>query len=207
VMMHASTLSEIKPHRPLTRLLHWCVFVLVLVAAASIITRGYIDSSPERKLLLHIHHSAGLAVLGLMLARLAWRLIARVGALQEQPLLVRIGATFTHTALYLTLFALPILGWLTSDAFGQQLHFLGAIQVPALIGRNRGLGDALQDWHCNLAWLLLTLVSAHIGAALWHHFLRGDGVLRSMAPFFRRPVRDDRATLRLADATQAGQYE
>jgi cytochrome b561 len=41
-----------------------------------------------------------------------------------------------------------------------------------------------------VAWLLLVLVIAHVAAALWHHFLRGDGVMRSMAPFRRGPARD-----------------
>jgi cytochrome b561 len=175
--------SELRLHKPLTRMLHWSVFILVLIAAGSIITRAYIDSSMERKLLLTIHQSTGLAILGLTLVRLAWRHIARVGALHVQlPRAVRVGSSAAHAALYIALFALTILGWLTSSAFGQRLR-LGAIALPALIGRDRDLGDNFQAWHADLAWILLILVLGHVGAALWHRFQCRDGVLRSMAPF------------------------
>ena len=32
-----------------------------------------------------------------------------------------------------------------------------------------------------LAWLLLIMVAGHIGVALFHHFVKKDGVLRRMA--------------------------
>jgi cytochrome b561 len=181
---------EFRLHRPLTRLLHWCVFVLVIVAAGTIIARGLVGGSAERKLLLVIHQSAGLAVLGLTVVRMAWRLGAQLGALHAQlPLAMRIGATATHAALYFTVLALTVLGWLTSNACARPLSFFCVIPLPALIGRDRSLGDDLQEWHSDVAWLLLLLVIAHVAAALWHHFLRGDGVMRSMAPFRRGPTR------------------
>jgi len=174
-------------HKPLTRLLHWSVFMSLLIAAGSIIARVYVDGSTERQLLLKIHQSAGLAVLGLTLMRLVWRPFAQVGILHSRlPPALRISGAVGHAALYLAVLALTLLGWLTNDAFGHRLHFLGVIEMPALIGRNRDLGDDLQSWHGNLAWLLLILVLGHIAAALWHHFYRRDDVLRSMAPFIPR---------------------
>jgi cytochrome b561 len=178
-----SSVHDFRIHRPLTRALHWAVFVLVLVAAGAIIARSCVESSAERKELLHLHQSVGIAVLGLMLVRLGWRLFARVGALHNLPPETRISALVAHATLYATLFALPILGVLTSNAFGRPVSFLGVFPLPSLIERDRDLGDYLQEWHSGLAWVLLVLVILHVAAALWHHFLRGDGVLRSMTPF------------------------
>ena len=175
--------TDLRRHRPLTRLLHWCTFILVVIAAGAIITHGYVGGSAERKLLLHLHQGAGVAVLGLTLLRLTWRPFTRTGVLHaNMPAPMRIGAATTHAALYITLLALTLLGWLTTNAAGQTLGLFG-IELPTLIGRNRDLRDELQEWHADLAWLLCTLVITHVAAALWHHYRRRDGVLRSMAPF------------------------
>src|SRR5258708_20861469 len=94
-------------HRPLPRLLHWSVFLLVLVATAAILTRCCVGDSFERKQLLCIHQSAGLAVLGLMLVRVVWRAIALYGATHTGlPRAMRIGAPAVHPPLYVTLFPL-----------------------------------------------------------------------------------------------------
>ena len=172
--------TDLRRHRPLTRLLHWCTFILVVIAAGAIITHGYVGGSAERKLLLHLHQGAGVAVLGLTLLRLTWRPFTRTGVLHaNMPAPMRIGAATTHAALYITLLALTLLGWLTTNAAGQKLGLFG-IELPTLIGRNRDLGDELQEWHADLAWLLCALVITHVAAALWHHYRRRDGVLRSI---------------------------
>ncbi|RBJ88056.1 cytochrome b, partial [Xanthomonas oryzae pv. oryzae] len=44
------------------------------------------------------------------------------------------------------------------------------------------LGDTLGTWHLNAAWALLALVLLHIGAALWHHLVLRDGLLRRVLP-------------------------
>jgi cytochrome b561 len=163
------------------------VLAFVLIAAGAMIARTYAEAPAERTLWLTIHQSAGIFVLGLTLIRLVWRWWARVGEGHDAlPLAIRIGATIGHTSLYVVLLALTVVGWLTSNAFGRPLIFLGVVPLPALMGRDRSLGDDMQAWHGDFAWLLLILVLVHVGAALWHHFLCGDGVLRSMAPFRRR---------------------
>lgn len=170
-------------HHGLTRLLHWCTFLTVVIAAAIIVIRSYAGDSSERRFLLHLHQEAGLVVLVLTLMRLMWRPLSRSrSARTKAPPAMRLGAAVVHASLYLTLPALTILGWLTSDASGHRLRVFD-FELPALIGRDRDLGDRLQEWHNNLAWLLLALVSAHIAAALWHHFWLRDGILRRMAPF------------------------
>jgi cytochrome b561 len=58
--------------------------------------------------------------------------------------------------------------------------------LPTIIGADEDLADRLQDLHVDAAWALLALVCLHIGAALWHHFVLRDGVLRRMLPARRR---------------------
>jgi cytochrome b561 len=173
-------------HHPVTRVLHWSVLAFILIAAGSMIARACAEESAACRFWLTVHQSAGIVVLGLTLIRLVWRRLARVGAVRDAlPRAIRIGAAFGHASLYLVLLALIAAGWLTTNAFGRPLLFLGTVSLPALIGRDRNFGDDLQAWHAELAWLLLILVLAHVGAALWHHFVCRDGVLRSMTSLRR----------------------
>ena len=171
-------------HKPVTQALHWLSFVCVSLAALAITLRAFIETSEDRKLLLALHESAGILVLALTLVRLIWRLVGGVGAVHSRfPRAARIGATGGHTMLYFTLIALTLLGWLTGNAFGQRPRLFGVWPLPALIERDRDLGDSLQAWHTDAAWVLLVLVLGHVTVALWHHFIWRDGVLTSMTPF------------------------
>jgi len=174
-------------HHPFTRFLHWTTFALLIVAAASVCAREFIEYQAARQLLLAIHEWTGLAVPALILPRLAWRLYANIGRLHAtMSPRTRIAAALGHYALYATTLALPVLGWLTANAYGQTLRLFDVLPLPALMARDRDLGYGLQDWHVNAAWVLLALVLGHVAAALWHHYIRRDNVLRSMQPYLRR---------------------
>jgi cytochrome b561 len=174
-------------HHPFTRFLHWTTFALLIVAAGSVCARAFIEYQPARQLLLAIHEWTGLTVLALILLRLAWRLYANIGRLHAtMSPRTRIAAALGHYALYATTLALLVLGWLTANAYGQTLRLFGLLPLPALMARDREFGYGLQDWHADAAWVLLALVLGHVAAALWHHYIRRDNVLRSMQPYLRR---------------------
>ena len=40
----------------------------------------------------------------------------------------------------------------------------------------------IKPWHANLAFLLAGLVLLHVAAALKHHFIDRDGLIRRMSP-------------------------
>jgi cytochrome b561 len=136
--------------------------------------------------LLEGHRHFGLFVLMLFLARVALRI--RLGKLPHDaqvPKFVRIAAGLTHIALYALLLTLPLLGWALSNAEDKPVHLFG-LTLPALVSADEDLADTLQAWHLNAAWVLLGLVSLHVAAALWHHFVLRDETLRRMLPKRRR---------------------
>jgi len=172
-----------RQHHPFTRILHWTTFALLIAATVSICVREFIEGQATRRLLLALHESTGLIVLALIALRLAWRAYARVGRLHAtMSPRTRIAAALGQYAMYATTLALPVLGWLTANAYGQTLRLFGLLPLPTLMARDRELGNGLQDWHVDAAWLLLALALGHIAAALWHHYIRRDSVLRSMQP-------------------------
>lgn len=170
-------------HRSIIIVLHWLTVGLILLGVAAILTRETIESREGRQWLLDFHRSMGLAVFAISVVRLALRHWLQAGKVNTGlPRILAFLSAATHAALYLLLIAIPLLGWAQSSASGRAVNLFWSISLPPLVGRDRDLAETLGEWHEMAAWALLTLVLAHAGAALWHHFFRRDHVLRSMLP-------------------------
>lgn len=165
--------------------MHWLTVLFVLVAVTLVLLREVVDGRTARQWLLEGHRHFGLLVLVLFALRVALRL--RLGRLpaEDASRLLRLAGGLTHVALYTLLLALPLLGWAYSNSMAKPVHFFGAT-LPPLVSPDPDLADTLGAWHVDAAWALLGLVLLHIAAALWHHFVRHDGVLRRMLPQRRR---------------------
>jgi cytochrome b561 len=72
-----------------------------------------------------------------------------------------------------------------SSAANYPVTLFGWFQFPALVGENHDLHERLEDVHEALFYALLTVVVLHVVAALYHHLVLKDGVLRRMLPFAR----------------------
>ena len=104
----------------------------------------------------------------------------------------RRAAEATHVLLYLLMLVVPLSGWLMSSAKGFQTVWFGVLPLPDLVGKDKALGDLLQEVHEVLNFTLAGLVLAHLGAALKHHFIDRDDVLARMLPFLSRPATGDK---------------
>lgn len=178
-------MSSTTPSRyaPLLRWLHWILFVLVLVAYAAINLRGtFPRGSAARADALGAHVLAGIAVLLLVLPRLAARVVGTTPPIL--PPLDRWSALLskvTHLALYVFLIVQPILGIVTLQLAGKPVTFLGMSVLPAFFGPgNRELADQWEDIHGVVGNVFYFVIGLHILAALWHHFGRKDNTLRRM---------------------------
>jgi cytochrome b561 len=170
-------------HHNLTIALHWTTFGIIVLAVCSVLLRDVVEASEVRLLLLNLHRSMGVAILLLVVARLITRFrISSEHVSVSLPKGIRLVSLAAHAMLYLFLLALPITGWLFSNAAGKAVSLFGLVDLPALIAKNRDVADQLGGVHETLAWLFIALISAHAGAALWHHYWRKDHVLRSMLP-------------------------
>jgi len=178
-------------HHPVTRSLHWATFASLMVAAVAACSREFVVDRATNQLLLAMHEWSGLAVLAVIVLHLAWRACGCVGRRRAaMPRGARIHAMLGHGVLYTMTLILPVLGWLTANAYNQRPVLFGLLPLPTLIERDRELGYALQDWHIDAAWLLLALLLGHVTVALWHHYIRRDNVPRSMQPYRRQRRRN-----------------
>jgi cytochrome b561 len=70
-----------------------------------------------------------------------------------------------------------------SSARGFPVSWFGFFQLPDLVPKNKTLYDVFLGTHEALQWVLYTVVALHVLAALKHHFMLKDNVLKRMLPF------------------------
>ena len=90
-------------------------------------------------------------------------------------------AKLAHLALYGLMIGLPLLGWLTLSAAGKPIPFFG-LELPALLSPDKNLAGDIKEIHETVAELGYWLIGLHAAAALFHHYVRRDDVLRRMLP-------------------------
>jgi cytochrome b561 len=132
-----------------------------------------------------LHESAGLTILFVALARLAWRRLSPPPSLpNDMPKLMRTTSTAVHHALYALLILQPLLGFLATNAWGFPMRgataYLGFIELPKFMEAWEGLAKILSLLHSIGGWLLVVLIALHIAGALFHHAIRRDGTLMRM---------------------------
>jgi cytochrome b561 len=72
-----------------------------------------------------------------------------------------------------------------SSAANYPVTLFGWFQFPALVSENHDLHESLEEVHEVLFILMVAVAVVHIVAALYHHFVLKDSVLRRMLPFSR----------------------
>lgn len=161
--------------------LHWTIAALVLF---NLIVGLFHESLLKGLPLMPAHKAIGIIVLVLTLARIAWRLMHRPPALPADIRGWERGAAHgVHWALYALMLLLPISGWVMSSnpARPRPIDFFGLFEIPVLPASGAMAGGA-HEAHEILGLMMAALVVLHIAAALRHHFLLKDNVLRRMMP-------------------------
>lgn len=162
---------------------HWIVALLIIV----MLVMGYfLDDFPAsiQEMAYNTHKSIGIIILALVILRLGWRWMnVQPGYSTALPHFYKIFIRLAHYAIYLTIILIPLSGWVMATAAGHVPHFLGWVYFPMPgISPNEQLAGEAFQLHNTLAIIVIVLVSIHIFAALFHHFILGDTVLRRMLP-------------------------
>lgn len=172
--------SQPRHFAPLARLLHWLMALLII--AMLFIGTGMVASvSARHEWLIHLHKPLGIAILLLVLARLWVRFYTRQPPLPaDLPGWQVLAAKVSHVLLYALMLSLPLLGWGMISAAGDPVMLGSSLQLPAILPANAQLFAVLRKAHGYLAYLLFFTVLLHLAAALFHGWVRRDGVLQSM---------------------------
>ncbi len=167
---------------------HWWTFVLVavqFVLGIVMLVRaswlGIWDFTTNTA--YSAHKLLGVIVFLVVVARLLYR--ARRGAPADEPSLEpwqKRVSHLTHWAIYALLIIVPLIGW-----FGVQLYpaldVFGLFSLPAVVPPDNAASVWVLRLHAIAAFVLAFLLIMHTTAALYHHFIRGDGVLARMLPW------------------------
>ncbi|MDR3498031.1 MAG: cytochrome b [Parvibaculum sp.] len=162
---------------------HWIIVVLI---AAMLYGAWTIDSvpKPDRLAVMQKHAGIGIIILILMASRLAWRLRHPAPALPSgMPRWQEIASKATHHGLYFLVILQPLLGLAltTTSKFNLKPFGLFGLQIA----QNDTIHHTAEVLHGLNAYLIAALIVLHIGAALYHHFILRDNVLKRMLPFVK----------------------
>ena len=91
--------------------------------------------------------------------------------------LERRGSRAVQYTLYLLLFAVPVLGWAGTNAFGDPVSLFGVFDFPTILGKDEHVSDQIFEWHLYGALAIGALVTLHVGAALYHRFVKRDNLI------------------------------
>ena len=163
--------------------LHWLIALLMiflLVFGEDLIEQEHgVQFGPT------LHVSIGITILFLTILRLLWRLANPPPAYPSgMAWWEKLAAKMTHLLFYVLLIVIPISGWLAIPEFLEDEHIGGDVSIfglfPFLIAPNVGL--SMDDVHEIASNFTIALLLMHVLAALKHHFINRDDVLRRILP-------------------------
>lgn len=161
--------------------LHWITATLVGVLWVMGQTIDFAPSGPLRVDYRSLHMTLGVALVLVIAVRVLWRLthgrsLPGVGGAWMERV-----ARLTHWALYGLVLLTLALGlanvWVRGDTI------FNLFTVPAFDPGNKALRALIGDWHALAANGTLILAGLHAVAALFHHYVLRDNVLRRMQPW------------------------
>ncbi len=180
-------------YSPTARFFHWATVAFITVQlplGLYMVWRGAATNfDATTNWLYDLHKLLGFILLWFVVARLVYRLSH--GAPPDEPTLEwwqKAAAHLNHWGLYVLLLLVPLLGWIGISLYGARTIF-GLFSLPPLANQDQKAAETVFWLHYWAAMLVLAMVAIHISAALFHHLIRRDGVLRRMLPGLNPPQR------------------
>lgn len=158
--------------------IHWLSAALIVVLLATGFRASDAMDAASQASFLRVHIPVAIAIIALTLFRVIWWLFfdKKPAPVASSPARQEFLARAVHIAFYVIIF-----GMIASGIGMMVLSGAG----PAIFGENVLALPNFADYaprapHGIGATLLVALLAAHIGAALYHQFIRKDGLIRRM---------------------------
>ncbi len=179
-------MQQVSRYHPLLVTLHWLLAVAIIVTliAGFFGLAAMPNSDPQKIGALRVHMAGGMLILALMVFRFIVRMATSrpARATTGYPLLDRM-APISHYGFYVLVLLMAGTGFATAILAGLPDIVFGGSGAP--------LPQSLLIYptrvaHGYVAALLVGFIIVHVLAALYHQFVRKDGLFRRM--FFGRRV-------------------
>lgn len=173
--------QEIKSYNLVSKTLHW----ILALAIIFLLFLGFFmhSASGSTKInLINIHKSIGISIIILTIIRVIWRLFNTPPKLPKSiKKWEKNTAKIFQLGLYLLSFIMPISGWIMSTASNHIPKFWWWFKLPFPYAKtNYKLAGFTHDIHSITAWVFIGFISIHVLAALKHHFVNKNNILKSM---------------------------
>ena len=176
--LSASSLNNSKAKWALSsRIFHWTSALLLIVTWAMILLHDNSDGNQ----FINLHKAFGVSLLLWTIARLINRLLTKTPPPVPMPKMQVIVGHLTHFVLYGLLIAMPVVGLLMSVYGGRAVSMFGLFEIPVFVTPDRSLARLFNDIHVDIIWpMIIIFTLMHIGAALYHQFIKKDGLIARM---------------------------
>lgn len=163
-----------------TRIIHWVMSVLIISMLIAGFTMVNMEPSNLKWQIYGAHKATGLVVLFLGILRILWIFTnPQVQVPFELPSWQRVLARLNHNFIYILLIIMPASGALMTLTGGHGIDFYGLYTIKA-ITENKEFSKIFWNVHVLSAFLLVASSVVHITAALYHHYICKDNILRRM---------------------------
>lgn len=158
---------------------HWAAALAMILA----LYFGYGNGPRQEAFVAHAY--AGLTVLGLVVVRLFLRTLLPWPEEEKGGTRIsRLVAEAMHWTLYALMLLTPLTGWIVAS----EVRCTAVPRLPNIdrLGSSFSIGHPVgaMTYHVHVffVWSLLALISLHVMAALFHHFVFRDTILVRMIP-------------------------
>lgn len=175
--------------------LHWVTALLFLGAYCTVYYRHWFTEArtPESLVALQLHTSFGVSVGVVVVLRIIWRIMNRQPDPEPGTRVEHLAAHLGHYALYAVMIIMPLTGYLGTGV-NSNVFFLFEVTkfedtpfFTFLAERFPGLTfkefeKPIDFIHKDIfgAWVTWLLIVGHVGAALYHHFVKKDRTIYKM---------------------------
>lgn len=179
-VQHAAMEEPAPRYDGVSILLHWLTAVLVIILWTLGQTIDFFPKGVPRIDARSVHIVLGATLGVVLLVRVLWRVTAGRRLPRANTGGLGVVAKLAHYGLYLLVAATVALGVLNAWQRGDVLFNVYAI--PRLVPGDLALRRILEELHGDFADALVIVAGLHAAAALAHHYLLRDPVLRRMLP-------------------------
>jgi cytochrome b561 len=158
--------------------LHWVTAASVAILWIIGQTADWIPDGPANTAIWSVHVVLGFALVAILAWRVAWRSSGGRRLPPADRASLQALAKLTHYLLYALLLIVVVLGVI--NAFVRGYNLFDLVSLPQV--GDRAWRRPITHWHGLAANILLGLALFHAAAALVHHYLWHDAVLKRMLP-------------------------
>lgn len=165
----------------LAKFFHWAIAPLIIVMLIFGFFLGSL-SKDFQPTAYNYHKLTGLLILTLVIFRILWAVINPKPKLPENTLAwQRMAEHMVQGLMYISMLTMPLVGWLGACSAGYAPQ-LGQLQLKLPVPHDLSKAELFFKLHELFAFLLIGLLIIHVSAALYHHIIKKDMILKRMLP-------------------------